>query len=544
MLKRVSTAMSVLSIFSLLLFAQILLGSDISVFNLEICPALKGVGSCSESCGPGNGIYCSSGNITGIWWHEQSLTGYLPWTSIAKLSSLNSLVLNGNPNLDCGPLPSNIGALTMLGNLRLSETKLSGTLPSSFSDLTALEHLYLHDTALSGPFPAGFENLSKMQEFFVQNCSLNGSLPDFRGWISLLHFNIAGNHLYGDLTRLRSDLPWCQLYGPSIDFNCFNCTGKPHCANNIDDKACYEVCLPQTLNPTCSPTSSPTSLPTCIPTMFDNTPSPAEYSSSRFSLTILVSCAVAAGIFLLVAIGLVVCLLLRRRKKLADDAPAFREGTVSNGIHPVYADPSKFELVTFDEIKFGDRIGSGSFGVVHRGEFNGGPVAVKMLKAEVASAYELADFRAEAEKMMKMTAHPNIVRFIGFCSEPPLILTELILGGSLETLLYSTAPIVSSDLSRIVVGCARGLAHLHRQMLIHRDIAARNVLLSVERQPKISDFGLAREKSDTESYQQTKTNIGPVRWMSPEQLSKLQYRLVLCSGSIFRKNFIPTKVFV
>ena len=69
---------------------------------------------------------------------------------------------------------------------------------------------------------------------------------------------------------------------------------------------------------------------------------------------------------------------------------------------------------------------------------------------------------------------------------------------------------------KIAFGSACGLAHLHDQGIIHRDIAARNVLLHTKNLiPKLADFGMAREILDenNEYYQHTLQIKLPIRWM-------------------------------
>jgi serine/threonine protein kinase len=71
--------------------------------------------------------------------------------------------------------------------------------------------------------------------------------------------------------------------------------------------------------------------------------------------------------------------------------------------------------------------------------------------------------------------------------------------------------------------------HLHECKIVHRDIAARNVLLAGKKDlvAKVSDFGMARNLesvySGVASEQHTAATIGPVKWMAPEQLERMAY---------------------
>jgi serine/threonine protein kinase len=68
---------------------------------------------------------------------------------------------------------------------------------------------------------------------------------------------------------------------------------------------------------------------------------------------------------------------------------------------------------------------------------------------------------------------------------------------------------------------ARGIQHLHEQNIVHRDIAARNMLLTHTGQIKVSDFGLSR--NTLEDGFKTKSKTGPLRWMAIESLVSREY---------------------
>ena len=95
----------------------------------------------------------------------------------------------------------------------------------------------------------------------------------------------------------------------------------------------------------------------------------------------------------------------------------------------------------------------------------------------------------------------------------PVLTLEYCDGGSLDRLLYDTNyNFTYSQQLDLIHGIAKGMLHLHKCNIIHRDLAARNILLSGGR-PKISDFGLAREVDNRSQHGQTKSNVGPLRWM-------------------------------
>jgi serine/threonine protein kinase len=77
------------------------------------------------------------------------------------------------------------------------------------------------------------------------------------------------------------------------------------------------------------------------------------------------------------------------------------------------------------------------------------------------------------------------------------------------------------DTVRILRESACGIMHLHKENVIHRDIAARNFLLDERRNVFVTDFGLARVK--TAAYQHTNSSMGPIKYMAPESIAKKRY---------------------
>jgi len=72
---------------------------------------------------------------------------------------------------------------------------------------------------------------------------------------------------------------------------------------------------------------------------------------------------------------------------------------------------------------------------------------------------------------------------------------------------------------------AKGIMHVHSQLVFHRDLSARNILVSEKKDGgwvcKVADFGLSRFSKEEESF--TKSNTGPLKWMAPESLLEKKY---------------------
>lgn len=177
-------------------------------------------------------------------------------------------------------------------------------------------------------------------------------------------------------------------------------------------------------------------------------------------------------------------------------------------------------------------LGQGAFGEVYRGyltDRSSGtetPVAVKTLP-ELSSSQAEMDFLMEALILSKFN-HPNIVRFIGVCFEklPRFIVLELLPGGDLKTFLRESRPkphkpsnLNMTDLLNVALDVAKGCQYLEENHFIHRDIAARNCLLttkSSDRVVKIADFGMARDIYRADYYRKGGKAMLPVKWMPPE----------------------------
>uniref|UniRef100_A0A8B9VEB8 Protein tyrosine kinase 2 n=1 Tax=Anas zonorhyncha TaxID=75864 RepID=A0A8B9VEB8_9AVES len=121
---------------------------------------------------------------------------------------------------------------------------------------------------------------------------------------------------------------------------------------------------------------------------------------------------------------------------------------------------------------------------------------------------------------MRQFDHPNIVKLIGVITENPVwIIMELCTLGELRSFLQVRK--YSLDLASLILYAyqlSMALAYLESKRFVHRDIAARNVLVSATDCVKLGDFGLSRYMEDSTYYKASKGKL-PIKWMAPESIN-------------------------
>eukprot|EP00913_Durusdinium_trenchii_P035047 g32784.t1 len=127
---------------------------------------------------------------------------------------------------------------------------------------------------------------------------------------------------------------------------------------------------------------------------------------------------------------------------------------------------------------------------------------------------------------LRRLRHPRLVRFLGACVQPPLLLvvTEFMAGGSLHDRLFGRSQLAATSAlgprQRWLIACqtAEGLSFLHSQRVVHRDLKSMNILLDAGQNAKICDFGLAHQMcmESTHIARKLDGEGGSPRYMAPE----------------------------
>ncbi|EEC05402.1 focal adhesion kinase, putative, partial [Ixodes scapularis] len=171
-------------------------------------------------------------------------------------------------------------------------------------------------------------------------------------------------------------------------------------------------------------------------------------------------------------------------------------------------------------IVLGDIIGEGQFGDVHKGTY--------VLKVGIglwrSLAFALPDLLKPVflplSDIMQQFDHPHIIRLVGICSDSPIwIVMELAKHGEMRAYLQSNKHRLDlATLIQYAYQLSTALSYLESKKFVHRDIAARNVLVSSHDCVKLGDFGLSRWVEDHSYYKASRGKL-PIKWMAPESIN-------------------------
>ncbi|XP_074270051.1 cysteine-rich receptor-like protein kinase 8 [Silene latifolia] len=276
-------------------------------------------------------------------------------------------------------------------------------------------------------------------------------------------------------------------------------TGKPPPTSNTTGTGTGTVILSPSSTPSRNSSKSKTS--------------PAKVIAIAVSLALLSA--------VLVAI-IIICFVIRRRKSKPNDAEAHQTGEEDfTTRESLLYDMTTLRTATNDFLNE-NKLGEGGYGSVYKGTLsNGEEVAVKRLSRRSRKGAQ--EFKNEILLVAKLH-HKNLARLLGFAlnENEKLLVYEYVPNKSLDHFVFD--PVKQAQLDwrlryNIILGIAKGMLYLHQDSglkIIHRDLKASNILLDLDMNPKIADFGLARMFDYDKSQSKTSRLVGTYGYMSPE----------------------------
>ncbi|NXS01676.1 M3K19 kinase, partial [Oxylabes madagascariensis] len=192
-------------------------------------------------------------------------------------------------------------------------------------------------------------------------------------------------------------------------------------------------------------------------------------------------------------------------------------------------------LATKDPIMWtrGEVLGKGAYGTVYCGLTSQGQlIAVKQVvldpSDQLTTEKEYRKFHEEVD-LLKTLKHVNIVTYLGTCLEDNIlsIFMEFVPGGSISSILNRFGPLSEVVLCKYTKQILQGVAYLHDNCVVHRDIKGSNVMLMPTGVIKLIDFGCARRLAWA-SLSGTRSELlrsvhGTPYWMAPEVINESGY---------------------
>ncbi|MGV9788846.1 serine/threonine-protein kinase [Streptomyces sp. NPDC004673] len=178
-------------------------------------------------------------------------------------------------------------------------------------------------------------------------------------------------------------------------------------------------------------------------------------------------------------------------------------------------------------------LGRGSAGTVWLGEGPGGPVAIKMLREDLASDQELVGRFVQERTALLGLEHPHIVtvRDLVVDGNDLALVMDIVRGTDLRTRLERERRLAPEAAVAIVADVADGLAAAHAAGVVHRDVKPENILLDMRgplgpggaHPALLTDFGVAKLIDSPRRTRATKI-IGTPDYLAPEIVEGLPPR--------------------
>jgi formylglycine-generating enzyme required for sulfatase activity/tRNA A-37 threonylcarbamoyl transferase component Bud32 len=146
-------------------------------------------------------------------------------------------------------------------------------------------------------------------------------------------------------------------------------------------------------------------------------------------------------------------------------------------------------------------------------------VALKVMREDPDRPDLGARFLREARSMIQVR-HPNITAILDAGQVDGLLYLalEFVDGGDVAAAVKRQGRLPLDEALRLMCACAEGMIALHAAGLVHRDLKPANIFLTRDGQPKIGDFGLARQVSGGDRMTVTGASWGTPSFMAPEQI--------------------------
>ncbi|KMT04799.1 hypothetical protein BVRB_7g169720 [Beta vulgaris subsp. vulgaris] len=478
---------------------------------------------CQDKNSHWNGIVCFQGNVIGLRLKNMGLSGNIDVNALANLPGLRTLSFEDN-NFT-GPMPQ-FNRLGALKAIYLSNNKFSGEISSDFfSKMESLKKIWLANNTFSGEIPSSLAQLRNLLELHLENNQFSGVLPPLKQ-PPLVSLDLSNNILQG------------QIPMSLLNFKASTFVGNPKLCGEIIGKDCTTPVANES-----PPLSPPSATP---PLGLIGLKKAHPHNRNHFKGVLAIVLSVTLVLLSLVVVALYV---IKKRKAKEDNniptstKPNMTTSTSSGGattkdsavevdVAPNSSQSSSVSSKRSNSSKRGGSTKGGSGGAMgdltmvndEKGVFgladlmkasaevlgnggmgsaykaimaNGFGVAVKRMRE--LNRLEKDEFDVEIRKLASLR-HKNVLTPLAYHyrKEEKLVVYEYVPKGSLHYILHGDRGTSHEELNwptrlKIIKGITEGLCYLHSQLstyeLPHGNLKSSNIMINVENEPLISDYG-------------------------------------------------------
>ncbi|XP_065860833.1 protein STRUBBELIG-RECEPTOR FAMILY 5 [Euphorbia lathyris] len=507
----------------------------------------KGGDPCDDSW---QGITCSDTSVTQIDLSGLDLSGSLGY-QLANLKSVTSFDMSNNklsneipyqlpPNLVhldlsnngfSGTPPYSISQMNDLQTLNFGSNKLNGQLSDMFQKLPKLKSLDLSDNSLTGNLPQSFASLKSLKTLLLQNNQFTGTI-NVLAELPLDTLNVKDNKFTGWVPEELESIGNLETGGNSWSSGKGPKSKKSKKGGDEGGLSGIAIAL--------IVMASLVVLALLIIIISTRRSSPSshfldeERASNRRAFTPLTSQelfhepdATKHKEFKEVPkYGSIDMKSMQKSPSIgySDFSQSAKDNEFAIRLNPrignIQAVPYALSdlLTATDNFSMGRLLGEGSLGRVYKAKYPDGKVlTVKKIDSSLFQGAEPKEFSGIISSISNVH-HPNVAELVGHCSEQGhnMLIYEYFRNGSLNDFLHVSddysKPLTWNTRVKIALGTARAVEYLHEVCsppFIHKNIKSSNILLDLDLNPHLSDYGLAN------FHHRTSQNLG-VGYNAPE----------------------------
>ncbi|KAL6845397.1 hypothetical protein ACP4OV_024892 [Aristida adscensionis] len=453
-----------------------------------------------------NGVRCVDGRVVMLNLKDLSLRGTLG-PELGTLSHLRALVLSNN--LFSGTIPKEMSALAVLEILDLSNNKLTGEVPLEIAEMRSLKHLLLSNNSIQWPLiQHTYSTFDQESDFDIYD-NLRRGIMDERSETGF-QSDSSSEENKKDTSNLSVQLPsQFSARNPAAQFSQRRLLQDNNLAAPSSPNAPVPAAVPvpstgtgsfSAFGPNIAPAPSPTvNSPSTPPTL----PAPTGDVSKKRSIRWLYVIVLPLIVLLLIGITCMFCLCHKKSVTTIGPWKTGLSGQLQKAFVTGVPKLQRSELEGACE-DFSNIVASYPHYTVYKGTLSSG-VEIAVVSTMITSSKDWSKhsegrFRKKIDSLSRIN-HKNFINLLGYCEEEEPFMRMMVLEYAPNGTLYEHLHVEGFDhidwsgRMRVIMGIAYCIQHMHElnPPKTHPDLQSSAILLSEDGAAKIADMSVWHE---------------------------------------------------